>query len=84
VDPRVSARVRFDSESHIVASVVIGNTRYPKKLSRSSDSCPVTVASKPLAHCVGADALECVRAGMKAFEKEIADWEAVCASTNFD
>lgn len=39
----------------------------------------------PPAHLLlGPDALESVRAGMKAFEKEIADWEAVSASTNFD
>jgi hypothetical protein len=82
VDPRVSARGRFDSESHGVASVVNGNTRCPKKLSRSSDSCPVTVAPTPRA-CRG-DALEYVRAEMKAFEREIADLEAVSASTSFD
>ena len=39
----------------------------------------------PPAHLLlGTDVLEAVRANLKSFEKEIAEWEAVTVSTNFD
>jgi NAD(P)-dependent dehydrogenase (short-subunit alcohol dehydrogenase family) len=42
-------------------------------------------SKNPPAHLLlGTDVLEAVRANLKSFEKEIAEWEAVTVSTNFD
>lgn len=42
-------------------------------------------SANPPAHLlVGPDALEYVRAGLRAFEAETAEWESVSAATNFD
>ena len=42
-------------------------------------------AKNPPAHLLlGTDVLDAVRANLKSFEKEIAEWEAVTVSTNFD
>jgi len=42
-------------------------------------------SKNPPAHLLlGTDVLEAVRANLKSFEKEIAEWEAVSVSTNFD